>query len=49
MQNLSRTFHGFNLQRFQIINHECHHPIERLHTKVIVVVLLKYGRGIDDM
>ena len=49
VQDLCRTFHGLQLLFFQPIDGQCHHPIELLHAEVVVVVLLEYGRRIDDM
>ena len=49
MQNLCSTFHVNNLLFVQSFYRQCHHTIEHLHAEVVVVILLEYGRRIDDM
>ena len=43
MQYLSRTFHGINFLVVQSVYRQCHHAVESLHAKILVVILLEYG------
>ena len=49
MQNLRRPLDGLYILFLQAVYRQCHHTVERLHAEVAVVVLLKYGGGVDNV
>ena len=50
MQDLCGTLDGFNLGgSLQSFYSKCHYPVEGFHAQVVILVLLKLRRGVDEM